>query len=87
MRYVIDGGVMERPDNCPDNLYRLMQMLWQHRARSRPTFLELVSYLANDATLEFRQNSFFFSIEGQDLFQQFQPDPGIGLPDLLIFID
>lgn len=24
LRYVIDGGVMERPENCPEKLYMLM---------------------------------------------------------------
>ncbi|KAJ9594910.1 hypothetical protein L9F63_013794, partial [Diploptera punctata] len=26
LRYVIDGGVMERPENCPDRLYQLMRL-------------------------------------------------------------
>lgn len=72
LRYVIDGGVMERPENCPDKLYGLMQLTWK-RPDTRPTFLQLVSMLSGEATQEFREHSFFYSEEGQDLYHQVLP--------------
>ncbi|XP_018333468.1 insulin-like receptor [Agrilus planipennis] len=66
LRYVIDGGVMERPENCPDKLYTLMRFCWQHKQNMRPTFLELVSHLEDDAMPEFAQISFYHSSAGKE---------------------
>lgn len=65
LRYVIDGGVMERPENCPDKLYDLMRRCWTHRPSARPTFLEIVQELHADADDSFRALSFFDSPDGQ----------------------
>lgn len=70
LRYVIDGGVMERPENCPDILYDMMRRCWQHRPNSRPSFLEIVSMLLDDANSSFRNVSFYHSDEGQELVVQ-----------------
>uniref|UniRef100_A0A8C4N8C2 receptor protein-tyrosine kinase n=1 Tax=Eptatretus burgeri TaxID=7764 RepID=A0A8C4N8C2_EPTBU len=45
MEFVMSGGRMEPPKNCP--LYRIMTQCWQHRPEDRPNFstiLEHVSY-------------------------------------------
>ncbi|XP_056645512.1 insulin-like receptor [Diorhabda sublineata] len=64
LRYVIDGGVMERPENCPDKLYTLMRYCWQHKPSSRPTFLKLCSLLLEDASPTFADVSFYHSPAG-----------------------
>lgn len=66
LRYVIDGGVMERPENCPDKLYSLMRYCWQHKPLARPTFLELAGHLVDDATPTFAQLSFYHSAAGEE---------------------
>lgn len=65
LRYVIDGGVMERPENCPDKLYQLMRRCWEHRQSNRPTFLDIVALLLDDANNDFFRNSFYCGEEGQ----------------------
>lgn len=67
LRYVIDGGVMERPENCPDNLYELMRRCWQHRPTARPTFIEIIGLLLPDASPHFLEVSFYNSQEAQDM--------------------
>lgn len=67
LRYVIDGGVMERPENCPDKLYQLMRRCWEHRPSNRPTFLDIVEMLLEDVNNSFGKNSFYFSEEGEAL--------------------
>uniref|UniRef100_A0A1B6DYS9 Tyrosine-protein kinase receptor n=1 Tax=Clastoptera arizonana TaxID=38151 RepID=A0A1B6DYS9_9HEMI len=67
LRYVIDGGVMERPDNCPDQLYALMRHCWQHKPSGRPTFLDLVSMLLKDVSSQFTTVSFYHSEEGVEI--------------------
>ncbi|KAH8243532.1 hypothetical protein KR032_008318, partial [Drosophila birchii] len=64
--FVIEGGVMERPANCPDVLHRLMQRCWHHRAGARPSFLDIIAYL-EPLCLEsdFKNVSFYYSEEGQ----------------------
>ncbi|XP_050497330.1 insulin-like receptor [Diabrotica virgifera virgifera] len=64
LRYVIDGGVMERPENCPDKLYTLMRYCWQHKPSSRPTFLKLCQLLLEDSSPVFSEVSFYHSPAG-----------------------
>ena len=51
LKYVIDGGVMERPEGCPDRLYNLMESCWQHHARRRPTFVDIIENLLPDVSI------------------------------------
>lgn len=67
LKYVIDGGVMERPENCPDVLYRMMCRTWQHRPSSRPTFMQIVCSLMDHASPEFLDKSYFCSREAQNM--------------------
>lgn len=60
---------MERPENCPEKLYNLMCRTWQHRPTARPTFMQIISMLLDDAAPNFREVSFFYSPPGQDLLQ------------------
>ncbi|KAJ2948131.1 hypothetical protein O0L34_g9931 [Tuta absoluta] len=69
VRYVVEGGVMERPEQCPELLYELMRACWAHRPHLRPSFLQLVAQLAPHAQPRFRQRSFFHSPQGQELYQ------------------
>lgn len=64
LRYVIDGGIMERPENCPDKLYMLMMYCWKHKFTERPSFLELCSLLLEDASAQFPKISFYHSAAG-----------------------
>ncbi|XP_026738926.1 insulin-like receptor isoform X2 [Trichoplusia ni] len=68
VRYVVEGGVMERPEHCPDRLYELMRACWLHRAPLRPSFLQLVADLAPSAQPHFRHRSFFHSPQGQEMY-------------------
>ncbi|XP_037302260.1 insulin receptor [Manduca sexta] len=68
VRYVVEGGVMERPEHCPDRLYELMRQCWSHRAAARPSFLRLVADLAPHAHAHFRHRSFFHSPQGQEMY-------------------
>uniref|UniRef100_A0A6B2ED02 Tyrosine-protein kinase receptor n=1 Tax=Phlebotomus kandelakii TaxID=1109342 RepID=A0A6B2ED02_9DIPT len=67
LRYVIDGGVMERPENCPDKLYHLMRDCWQHKPNLRPSFIEIVTSLLDDANANFTKVSFYHSDEGAEV--------------------
>lgn len=60
---------MERPENCPEKLYGMMCRTWQHRPSARPTFMQIVSMLLDDASANFRQLSFYHSPSGQELLQ------------------
>ncbi|XP_052873099.1 insulin-like receptor [Anopheles cruzii] len=77
LRYVIDGGVMERPENCPDKLYDLMRICWQHRASGRPSFMDIINMLLVHSNERFMQVSFFHSPPTSDSIAQ----PGQGLSD------
>ncbi|XP_014256336.1 insulin-like receptor [Cimex lectularius] len=67
LRYVIEGGIMERPERCPDKLFQVMKLCWRHKPSSRPSFLELVTLLQDDVDPDFQNVSFYHSEEGVDL--------------------
>lgn len=71
LRYVIDGGVMERPENCPDPLYDMMRATWNHKATKRPTFIDIATILLREVDLDsFQKVSFYHSPEGIDARNQ-----------------
>lgn len=70
LRYVIEGGVMERPENCPDKLYELMRRCWQHRPTARPTFIDIITMLLEDVGPKFQTVSFYHSPQGQEILHQ-----------------
>lgn len=70
LRYVIEGGVMERPENCPDKLYEMMRRCWQHRPSARPTFMEIIEMLLDEVNQNFKNIAFYFTKEGQDALHQ-----------------
>lgn len=74
LRFVIDGGVMERPENCPDKLYKVMQKCWQHRPSARPTFMEIIRFLLDSADPKFQEVSFYHSAEAKDMHDQMHPE-------------
>ncbi|XP_055527832.1 insulin-like receptor isoform X2 [Wyeomyia smithii] len=74
LRYVIDGGVMERPENCPDKLYDLMRRCWQHRPTARPTFLDIINMLLPDANDRFLAVSFYNSPDQEPAQHQINMD-------------
>jgi Protein tyrosine and serine/threonine kinase len=61
---------MERPENCPDKLYELMRICWQHRPSARPSFMDIISKLLNDVSSDFSKVSFYHSAAGQDILHQ-----------------
>lgn len=67
LRYVIDGGVMEEPDNCPEKLYELMRRCWQHKHTLRPSFMDIVTLLLTDVNTSFAAVSFYHSEEAQEV--------------------
>lgn len=77
LRYVKDGGVMEAPENCPEQLYDLMRRCWQFRPTNRPSFLTLVEMLLPEATEEtfpsFSARSFYHSPEASEVRHHAEP--------------
>ncbi|XP_029008650.1 insulin-like growth factor 1a receptor [Betta splendens] len=61
LRFVMEGGLLDKPDNCPDMLFELMRMCWQFNPKMRPTFLEIISSIKEELDPPFREMSFFYS--------------------------
>eukprot|EP00118_Oscarella_pearsei_P003506 m.14550 g.14550 ORF g.14550 m.14550 type:complete len:2329 (+) comp25813_c0_seq2:64-7050(+) len=45
LKFVVQGGRLERPSRCPDDVFRIMYMCWAHAACDRPTFRALLDRL------------------------------------------
>ncbi|XP_019374675.1 PREDICTED: insulin receptor-related protein isoform X1 [Gavialis gangeticus] len=65
LHFVMDNGVLERPENCPEKLHELMRWCWQQNPRQRPSFTQLLGRIQDDMSLAFRRLSFFYSSENQ----------------------
>uniref|UniRef100_A0AAR5PW78 Tyrosine-protein kinase receptor n=2 Tax=Dendroctonus ponderosae TaxID=77166 RepID=A0AAR5PW78_DENPD len=66
LRYIMEGGIMERPENCPDKLYEIMRLCWDLKPGRRPTFMHLCEMLLPDSSGHFASVSFYHSAEGAE---------------------
>ncbi|KAF3690899.1 Insulin receptor [Channa argus] len=65
LKFVMDGGYLDRPENCPERMHNLMQMCWQYNPKMRPTFHEIIDMLREDLHPSFQEVSFFYSEENK----------------------
>ncbi|XP_063741563.1 insulin receptor a [Eleginops maclovinus] len=65
LKFVMDGGYLDRPDNCADRIHNLMQMCWQYNPKMRPAFQEIIEMLREDLHPSFQELSFFYSEENK----------------------
>uniref|UniRef100_A0A5F8H0Z6 Tyrosine-protein kinase receptor n=1 Tax=Monodelphis domestica TaxID=13616 RepID=A0A5F8H0Z6_MONDO len=65
LRFVMEGGLLEKPDNCPDMLFELMRMCWQYNPKMRPSFLEIIGSIKDELDPGFKEVSFFYSEENK----------------------
>ncbi|KAF7242974.1 Insulin receptor [Varanus komodoensis] len=65
LKFVMEGGCLERPENCAERLLDLMQMCWQYNPKMRPTFIEIIEMLKDDLHPTFQEVSFFYSEENK----------------------
>ncbi|XP_077323964.1 insulin receptor-related protein-like [Lithobates pipiens] len=61
LHFVIDNGILERPENCPDRLHKLMRWCWQKNPKNRPTFLQILENIKDDLKPAFQEVSFFYT--------------------------
>lgn len=62
LKYVMHGGTMEKPENCPAILYMLMSQCWNNNPSRRPTFIDIIEELLKHVTSsQFQKHSFYFS--------------------------
>ena len=45
MKYIKNGGTMERPNECPDSIHNLMRTCWRQLPEDRPTFIDICKHL------------------------------------------
>ncbi|XP_023669780.2 insulin-like growth factor 1b receptor [Paramormyrops kingsleyae] len=65
LRFVMDGGLLDKPDNCPDMLFELMRMCWQYHPKARPSFLEIINGIKDELEPPFKEVSFYYSEENK----------------------
>lgn len=70
LKYVINDGIMEKPENCPDRLYALMKLCWAKNPKARPTFTELIEVLLPDVNERFKKVSFYYTQYQQMCLQE-----------------
>ncbi|KAG9350665.1 hypothetical protein JZ751_024554 [Albula glossodonta] len=65
LKFVMDGGYLDRPENCAERMHNLMQMCWQYNPKMRPTFHEIIEMIKDDLHPSFQEMSFFYSEENK----------------------
>ncbi|KAF7660839.1 hypothetical protein LDENG_00273910 [Lucifuga dentata] len=65
LRFVMEGGLLEKPQNCPDMLFELMRMCWQYNPKMRPSFAEIINSIKEELDPSFREVSFFYSADNK----------------------
>ncbi|XP_061458058.1 insulin receptor [Rhineura floridana] len=65
LKFIMDGGCLEQPENCTERLHNLMQLCWQYNPKMRPSFTEIIEMLKDDLHLTFQDVSFFYSEENK----------------------
>lgn len=76
LRFVMEGGLLDKPDNCPDMLFELMRVCWQYNPKMRPSFLEIIGSIKDELEPGFREVSFYHSDENKP------PEPEPEEPDM-----
>ncbi|XP_013871013.1 insulin-like growth factor 1 receptor [Austrofundulus limnaeus] len=65
LRFVMEGGLLEKPQSCPDMLFELMRMCWQYNPKMRPAFVEIISSIKDDLEPSFSEVSFYYSADNK----------------------
>ncbi|XP_060614199.2 insulin receptor-related protein [Anolis sagrei] len=65
LHFVMDNGVLEKPENCPEKLHELMTWCWRQNPRLRPSFIQILESIKEDMSSSFRTHSFFYSLENK----------------------
>lgn len=65
-QFVVARGTLDRPPDCPDLLYEIMQVCWKWKPYDRPLFTDIVEKLESHIGQDFRLVSFYHSREGEE---------------------
>ncbi|XP_032870681.1 insulin-like growth factor 1 receptor [Amblyraja radiata] len=63
LRFVMEGGLLERQESCPDSLFELMRLSWQYNPKMRPSFTEIIQSIKVDLEPCFKEVAYFYSEE------------------------
>ncbi|XP_022914533.2 insulin-like growth factor 1 receptor isoform X2 [Onthophagus taurus] len=66
IQFIVAKGTLERPSDCPDLLYEIMQVCWKWKPVDRPRFTDIVAKLENHIREDFRLVSFYHCREGEE---------------------
>ncbi|XP_072284783.1 insulin receptor-related protein [Pyxicephalus adspersus] len=61
LHFVIDNGILEKPENCPERLHKLMRWCWQKNPKNRPSFIQILESIKEDLKPSFQEVSFFYT--------------------------
>ncbi|XP_063803191.1 insulin receptor-related protein isoform X2 [Pseudophryne corroboree] len=61
LHFVIDNGILEKPEHCPDRLHELMHWCWQKNPKNRPSFLQVLESIKEELQPSFQKVSFYYT--------------------------
>ncbi|KAB0790030.1 hypothetical protein PPYR_15663 [Photinus pyralis] len=71
-QFITSQGTLQRPVECPDLLYDIMEVCWKWKPKDRPLFHDIIRKLESHIGQHFRLVSFFHSFEGDQYMMNLQ---------------
>ncbi|KAK3733280.1 hypothetical protein QZH41_011125 [Actinostola sp. cb2023] len=62
LKFVVDGGVNEKPPEAPKELFELMSLCWQFKPKTRPTFVSIINMIEDRLSEGFKKMSFYSNL-------------------------
>jgi proto-oncogene tyrosine-protein kinase ROS len=84
LKFIVQGGRLERPNYCPEDIYGIMLMCWAHQPHDRPTFRALLERLK---VLRNRVDRQSFLLEQQNTSSQQGSDSELEEEELTMELD
>lgn len=74
LQHVVSGNKLDTPVYCPPLLKVIMASCWKWKPKLRPTFCNIINLLEPNLNMEFRSNSYYHSIERQNMHSSEQDE-------------
>ncbi len=67
--YLLEGNVMEKPENCPEDLYLIMRTSWSLKPEFRPDFSALKDRLREMLETLSGENYYYLKLDGTTVIE------------------
>ena len=64
IEYVVSGKILDKPQNCTEELYQVMKKCWKQNPEKRPSFVDLLKMLQEQSeTKDISENEYAATLD------------------------